>query len=197
MKRKIGRNLFLDNNRANGLCSWALCNEKFSYASLLISSYTFCCWVLCRMYNTWVILCYLSQISMPREGNSGKFQTIGVVCEDLFPSVDLLSKTQAAHLHSYSIQLVCGSNAQRPLTWWAELNERIACLTDTPCRLNGVCGHKTGLKVKASVKAAGGSFPLPKYILHLYNQPRGSWFANLISRALINHFALASIISVK
>lgn len=36
-----------------------------------------------------------------------------------FPSIDLLSNAKEADLHFYSAQLVCGSNAQRPVTWWA------------------------------------------------------------------------------
>lgn len=33
-----------------------------------------------------------------------------------FPSIDLLSNAKEADLHFYSAQLVCGSNAQRPVT---------------------------------------------------------------------------------
>lgn len=41
-----------------------------------------------------------------------------------FPSIDLLSNAKEADLHFYSAQLVCGSNAQRPVTWWAGGGER-------------------------------------------------------------------------
>lgn len=78
-----------------------------------------------------------------------------------FPSTDLLSNAKEADLHFYSAQLVCGSNAQRSLTWWAGERELVCVSQTLSLSLNRVCGQKTGVKVKAYVTAAGGSFPLP------------------------------------
>lgn len=77
-----------------------------------------------------------------------------------FPSIDLLSNAKEADLHFYSAQLVCGSNAQRPVTWWAGGGEG-GCVSQTlQLALKGAVAG-AGVKVKASVTAAGGSFPLP------------------------------------
>lgn len=48
-------------------------------------------------------------------------------------------------------KLVCGSNAQRSLTWWASLGRKRQLPLRRAARLlNKVCGRETPLKVKAS-----------------------------------------------
>lgn len=68
-----------------------------------------------------------------------------------FPALTCSSMPENLICISILAKLVCGSNAQRSLTWWASLGRKRQLPLRRAARLlNKVCGRETPLKVKAS-----------------------------------------------
>lgn len=86
-------------------------------------------------------------------------------------SIDLLVNAPEPHLHFYSCPAcVCGSNAQRSLTWWALWVRKAGALdaelsNSVSSSMESVVGIPWW-RSKPSVTAAGGSFPLTHHFFY-------------------------------
>lgn len=122
----------------------------------------------CSLSITW---CSQTCIERPQKTEKGsKHKRESYLCGP-FSALTCSSMPQNLICISILSQLVCGSNTQRSLTWWALWVEKSWCLSDAELSnsvgssMESVAGSPWW-RSKPSVTAAGGSFPLTHHFFY-------------------------------